>query len=95
VNISTPMWGTRKEGTMTVSNITAMSRVTLDGTVSALENDDRLTRAAFERRYAAMPHLKKAELIKGVVYVPSPLLGQCPHRPCRAAVTHLPLVCFA
>src|SRR5215208_4807100 len=38
-----------------------------------LENGDRLTRAEFERRYDAMPGLKKAELIEGVVYVPSPL----------------------
>jgi Uma2 family endonuclease len=38
-----------------------------------LENGDRLTRTEFERRYAAMPHLKKAELIEGVVYVPSPV----------------------
>ncbi len=39
----------------------------------ALEPGDRLTRAEFERRYAAMPHVKKAELIEGVVYVPSPV----------------------
>lgn len=38
-----------------------------------LESGDRLTRHEFERRYTAMPHLKKAELIEGVVYVPSPL----------------------
>jgi len=38
-----------------------------------LESGDRLTRAEFERRYAAMPHLKKAELIEGVVYMPSPV----------------------
>ena len=36
-----------------------------------LENGDRLTRAEFERRYEAMPRLKKAELIDGVVYVQS------------------------
>jgi Uma2 family endonuclease len=40
--------------------------------VPPLENGDRLTRAEFERRYEAMPHLKKAELIEGVVHVPSP-----------------------
>jgi len=34
---------------------------------------DRLSRAEFERRYAAMPHVKKAELIEGVVYLPSPV----------------------
>ena len=32
-----------------------------------LESGDRLSRAEFERRYAAMPALKKAELIEGVV----------------------------
>jgi Uma2 family endonuclease len=34
---------------------------------------DRLTRDEFERRYAAMPNLKKAELIEGIVYMPSPV----------------------
>ncbi len=42
-------------------------------TVPALENGDSLTRAEFERRYEAMPELKKAELIEGVVYVGSPV----------------------
>lgn len=41
--------------------------------VPLLESGDRLTRPEFERRYLAMPHLKKAELIEGVVYVPSPV----------------------
>ena len=41
--------------------------------VPPLENGDRLTRAQFERRYAAMPHLKKAELIEGVVYLAAAL----------------------
>jgi Uma2 family endonuclease len=36
-----------------------------------LEARDRLTRDEFERRYDAMPRLKKAELIEGVVYMPS------------------------
>lgn len=38
-----------------------------------LEQGDHLTRAEFERRYHAMPNLKKAELIEGVVYMPSPV----------------------
>ncbi len=38
-----------------------------------LESGDRLTRDEFERRYQAMPQLKKAELIEGIVYVASPL----------------------
>ena len=41
--------------------------------VPPLENGDRLTRCEFERRYAARPDLKKAELIEGVVYMPSPV----------------------
>ncbi|MBD2326724.1 Uma2 family endonuclease [Alkalinema sp. FACHB-956] len=42
-------------------------------TTPPLENGDRLTRAEFERRYQTMPHLKKAELIEGVVYLPAAL----------------------
>src|SRR5947208_3628723 len=41
--------------------------------VPPLENGDHLTCAEFERRYEAMPGLKKAELIEGVVYMPSPV----------------------
>jgi Uma2 family endonuclease len=44
--------------------------------IPPLENGDRLTRAEFERRYDAMPGLKKAELIEGVVYMPSPVSVQ-------------------
>jgi Uma2 family endonuclease len=42
-------------------------------TVPPLESGDRLTRAEFERRYAATPEKFKAELIEGVVYVASPV----------------------
>ena len=38
-----------------------------------LENGDRLTRCEFERRYATRPDLKKAQLIEGIVYMPSPV----------------------
>jgi Uma2 family endonuclease len=41
--------------------------------IPPLKAGDRLTRAEFERRYEAMPDLKKAELIEGVVYMPSPV----------------------
>lgn len=44
-----------------------------DVCIPYLESGDRLTRFEFERRYMAMPNLKKAELIEGVVYVASPL----------------------
>ena len=40
-----------------------------EATLPPLENGDRLTRAEFERRYEAMPGLKKAELVDGVVYL--------------------------
>src|SRR5437016_13733609 len=42
--------------------------------VPPLRNGDRLTVEEFERRYDAMPELKKAELINGVVYMPSPVI---------------------
>ena len=38
-----------------------------------LENGDRVTRAEFERRYQQMRHVKKAELVEGTVYMPSPV----------------------
>ncbi len=41
--------------------------------IPPLENGDRLTWVEFERRYHEMPHLKKAELIEGIVYMASPL----------------------
>lgn len=40
--------------------------------IPPLHNGDRLTRPEFERRYDAMPYLKKAELIDGTVSIPSP-----------------------
>ncbi len=42
-------------------------------TIPPLENGDRLSRYEFERRYNAMPSLKKAELIEGIVYMPAAL----------------------
>src|SRR5690242_14669268 len=42
-------------------------------TVPPLRNGDHLDRDEFERRYSAMPDVKKAELIEGVVYMPSPV----------------------
>ncbi len=41
--------------------------------IPPLENGDCLTRPEFERRYRAMPQVKKAELIEGTVYMASPL----------------------
>ena len=52
--------------------------------IPPLENGDRLSRAEFERRYDAMPALKKAELIEGVVFIPSavPIADIVIPRPC-------------
>ena len=41
--------------------------------VPPLRHGERLTSEEFMRRYEAMPHVKKAELINGVVYMPSPV----------------------
>jgi len=50
-----------------------MASAALSAAIPRLQNGDRLTRAEFERRYDADPTLKKAELIDGVVYMPSPV----------------------
>lgn len=42
-------------------------------TIPKLQNGDRLTRAEFERRYSAMSEVKGAQLIEGIVYMPSPV----------------------
>src|SRR6266404_2316527 len=46
---------------------------TPDGAEPLLEPGDRLSRAEFERRYERMPEVRKAELIEGTVYMPSPV----------------------
>ena len=55
------------------STIVAPAPVPAAAVVPRLETGDHLTRDEFERRYEAMPGLKKAELIEGVVYMPSPV----------------------
>ncbi len=44
--------------------------------VPRLQNGDRLSRPEYERRYEAMPELKNAQLIEGVVFMPSPVTHQ-------------------
>jgi Uma2 family endonuclease len=61
----------------------------LESTLLPLETGDRLSRAEFERRYMAMPELKKAELIEGVVYVPSPVRARRHGQPHAHLVTWL------
>ena len=59
---------------MTISTIERQTRAPIPVSgIPTLEPGDRLTRDEFERRYAAMPALKKAEFIEGVVYIPSPV----------------------
>lgn len=44
-----------------------------DENVPPLENGDHLSASEFLRRYEAMPEVKKAELVNGIVYMASPL----------------------
>jgi Uma2 family endonuclease len=55
--------------------------------IPPLEPGDRLSRVEFERRYEAMPGLKKAELIEGVVYMPSPVRYRGHGRPHAQIIT--------
>ena len=55
-------------------------------TAPVLANGDRLTRDEFERRCEAMPHVKKAELIEGTVYMPSPVHFEAHGQPQSAIV---------
>jgi Uma2 family endonuclease len=59
--------------------------------VPLLENGAHLDSAEFERRYQAMPHVNKAELIEGVVYMPSPVRASVhgtPHARIQWWLTH-------
>lgn len=57
----------------TASSSKPLARPRQEAVVPPLENGDRLTRSEFERRYGAMPELKKSELIEGTVLIPSPV----------------------
>ncbi|MBI4631119.1 MAG: Uma2 family endonuclease, partial [Chloroflexi bacterium] len=54
-----------------------------------LQTGDRLTRAEFERRYKSLPKIKNAELIEGVVFMPSPVHFQSHSQPHSDIVTWL------
>ncbi|MDF5722889.1 MAG: Uma2 family endonuclease [Rhizonema sp. PD37] len=58
-------------------------------TIPPLENGDKLTRHEFERRYHAMPNLKKAELIEGVVHLASPVRAKKHGKPHSHIMTWL------
>ena len=51
----------------------AKKRPLVSRDVPPLENGDQLTASEFLRRYDAMPEVKKAELIQGIVYMASPV----------------------
>src|SRR5437763_3848851 len=57
----------------TITSRQPETREAAEPSILPLENGDRLTRDEFERRYHAMPDLKKAELIEGEVYMSSPV----------------------
>lgn len=58
---------------MSDRSATAATTLPENAIIPPLQNGDRLSRPEFERRYDAMPHLKKAELLEGVVYMPPPV----------------------
>lgn len=60
-----------------------------------LESGDHLSRAEFERRYHAHPEIKKAELIEGVVYVPTPTRFEEHGNPHFNIITWLGVYCAA
>ncbi|MFN8491884.1 MAG: Uma2 family endonuclease [Caldilineaceae bacterium] len=64
---------TEKPVHKTDRNSGGQATATTNGVIPPLENGDRLSRAEFERRYAAHPEIKKAELIEGIVYMASPV----------------------
>ncbi|MFB2934257.1 Uma2 family endonuclease [Aerosakkonemataceae cyanobacterium BLCC-F154] len=57
--------------------------------VPPLEGGDRLSRNEFERRYAASPHIKKAELIEGVVYMAAAVRAKSHGQPHGRIITWL------
>ena len=74
---------------MTVTKTQRQATAMRFGEPPPLESGDRLTRREFERRYAAMPEVKKAELIEGVVYVASPVRHQQHGKPHGQIITWL------
>ena len=65
----------------TVVSTSPVQQIAKREVIPPLVNGDRLTRDEFERRYNAMPDVKKAELIEGVVYMPSPVRYESHSKP--------------
>ena len=53
--------------------MSALSTPVVSSSIPLLREGDRMGSAEFERRYDAMPDLKNAELLDGVVYMGSPV----------------------
>jgi len=64
---------TASDNTQEIRAQTAVHIEKIEEIILPLKPGERLTRDEFERRYDATPHLKKAELIEGVVYMPPPV----------------------
>lgn len=65
------------------------TQATATQTYPPLQSGDRLSRAEFERRYAAAPDIRKAELIAGIVYLASPLSHRQHGQPHSRVITWL------
>src|SRR5712691_1928145 len=65
----------------TSATSTAPQELALGPSEPRLEPGDRLSRDEFERRYQRLPHVKKAELIEGIVYMASPLRAKAHGKP--------------
>lgn len=72
-----------------VSSMVLQNQTNSTDQIPLLENGDRLTRPEFERRYQGLPQVKKAELIEGIVYMPSPVRARRHARPHAMIMTWL------
>jgi len=79
----------------TINQSSSSQAASLHKVVPPLENGDRLTRREFERRYDSMPDLKKAELIEGVVYMPSPVRVKSHGKPHGQIISWIGVYCAA
>ena len=73
----------------------AIQRAVIPIEIPPLESGDHLTRHEFERRYQARPDIKKAELIEGVVYMPSPVRARSHGGPHGQIIGWLATYCAA
>jgi hypothetical protein len=76
---------------LTMAGITTSEALGAAGPPPSLElhNGDRMSREEFHRRYLAMRHVKKAELIEGVVHMSSPVRHKQHGKPHGRMITWL------